>query len=62
MSLVAITADDLRENVDYWVMRKRANSTQIVHMSVAESTPDAPEPAYEDRNPSRGKSGSGTDG
>ena len=55
MSSDAITADDLRENGDYWVMGKRANSTQIVHVPAAESTPDAPEPACEDRESSSGK-------
>lgn len=55
MSCDAITADALRENVDYWVMGKQANSTQIVHVPAAESTSDAPEPACEDRESSSGK-------
>ena len=55
MTSDAITADDLRENIDCWVMGKRANSTQIVHVPAAESTLDAPEPACEDRESSSGK-------
>lgn len=55
MSSDAITAEDLRENVDYWVMGKQAKSTQIVHVPAAESTPDAPEPTCEDRESSSGK-------
>lgn len=49
MSLDAITADDLRDEVDYWVMGKRAHNTQIVHLAAPESTPEAPEPACEKR-------------
>jgi hypothetical protein len=55
MSSDAITADDLREYVDYWVMGKRANSTQIVHVPAPESTPDAPQPVCENREASSGK-------
>ena len=55
MSSDGIAANDLRETVDYWVMGKRANSTQIVHVPATESTPDAPEPACEDREISSGK-------
>ena len=55
MSSNAITADDLREYVDYWVMGKRANSTQIVHVPAPDSTPDAPQPVCEDREFSSGR-------
>jgi hypothetical protein len=50
-----ITADALREDVDYWVMGKRANSTQIVHVPAPESAPDAPQPVCENRESSSGK-------
>ena len=55
MSSDAITVDDLREHVDYWVMGKQANSSQIVHVPAPESTPDAPQPVCEDREFSSGK-------
>jgi hypothetical protein len=55
MSSDAVTADDLRGHVDYWVMGKRANSTQIVHVPAPESTPDVPQPICEDREFSTGK-------
>jgi hypothetical protein len=55
MSSDAITADDLREHVDYWVMGKRANSTQIVHVPASESTLDAPQPVCENRKSSSGR-------
>lgn len=49
MSSEAVTADDLREYVDYWVIAKQAHSTQIVHIPAPESTPAAPQPVCEDR-------------
>jgi hypothetical protein len=55
MSSDAITADNLREHVDHWVVKKRGHGTQIVHMPAPDSTPDAPRPVCEDRELASGR-------
>lgn len=56
MSSEPITADNLRDYVDYWVVKKGNRSTQIVHLPAPDSTPDAPEPVCEDRELEGGRS------
>ena len=50
-----ITADDLREEIEYWVMKRGGQSRQIVHLPAPDSTLTDPEPVCEDREHSPGR-------
>ena len=54
MSSETITADDLREDIEYWVMKSGGQNRQIVHLPAPDSTPTDPEPVCEGREFSPG--------
>ena len=55
MSSETVTADDLRGDLEYWVMKSGGQNRQIVHLPAPDSTPTDPKPACEDREFSPGR-------
>lgn len=55
MSSGTITADGLREDIEYWVMKSGGQNRQIVHLPAPNSTLTDPQPVCEDRKFSSGR-------
>ena len=55
MSSETNTADDFREDIEYWVMKSGGQNRQIVHLPAPDSTLTDPQPMCEDREFSSGR-------